>query len=115
VKRQLGNRGIGYEALDNGIVSCNEPKRVQALCPRCTPTISTLASSSTQGRALRTETTINNTRDFGIGKLLKNLPQLRQVGFPATGVYRTSKLYRTIAGQRASALRFGDARVQATF
>jgi hypothetical protein len=24
-----------------------------------------------QGRALRTETTINNTRDFGIGKLLK--------------------------------------------
>ena len=26
-----------------------------------------------EGRALRTETTINNTRDFGIGKLLKNL------------------------------------------
>jgi len=36
-----------------------------------------------QGRALRTETTINNTRDFGIGKLLKNLPALRQVGFQA--------------------------------
>jgi hypothetical protein len=27
-----------------------------------------------EGRALRTETTINNTRDFGIGKMLKNLP-----------------------------------------
>ena len=36
-----------------------------------------------EGRALRTETTINNTRDFGIGKLLKNLPALRQVGFQA--------------------------------
>ena len=32
VKQQLTNRGIGYEALDNGILSCNEPKRVQALC-----------------------------------------------------------------------------------
>ena len=36
-----------------------------------------------EGRALRTETTINNTRDFGIGKRLKNLPALREVGFPA--------------------------------
>jgi hypothetical protein len=36
-----------------------------------------------EGRTLRTETTINNTRDFGIGKLSKNLPALRQVGFQA--------------------------------
>src|ERR671912_2267627 len=36
-----------------------------------------------EGRALRTETTINDTRDFGIGKLLKNLPALRQIGFQA--------------------------------
>jgi hypothetical protein len=36
-----------------------------------------------EGCALRTETTINNTRDFGIGKLLKNLPALRQIGFQA--------------------------------
>ena len=34
-------------------------------------------------RALRTETTINDTRDFGIGKRLHNLPALREVGFPA--------------------------------
>lgn len=34
-------------------------------------------------RALRTETTINNTRDFGIGKRLHNLPALRKVGFCA--------------------------------
>src|SRR5439155_19673261 len=30
------------------------------------------------GRALRTETTINDTRDFGIGKRLHNLPALRK-------------------------------------
>jgi hypothetical protein len=36
-----------------------------------------------EGRALRTETTINDTRDFGIGKRLTNLPALREVGFAA--------------------------------
>jgi hypothetical protein len=34
-------------------------------------------------RALRTETTINNTYDFQVGRLLKNLPRLRQIGFGA--------------------------------
>ena len=36
-----------------------------------------------EGRALRTETTINDTRDFGIGKRLTNLPALREIGFCA--------------------------------
>lgn len=36
-----------------------------------------------EGRALRTETTINDTRDFAIGKRLINLPALREVGFTA--------------------------------
>ena len=36
-----------------------------------------------KGRALRTETTINDTRDFNIGKRLHNLPALREVGFKA--------------------------------
>jgi hypothetical protein len=36
-----------------------------------------------EGRALRTETTINNTRDFSIGKRLTNLPALREIGFSA--------------------------------
>jgi hypothetical protein len=83
-----------------------------------------------EGRALRTETTIDNTRDFGIGKLLKNLPELRQVGFQANrrlldvqtvshdcsiGEDAFEKVVRPIEveGQRASALRFGDAHVQA--
>ena len=36
-----------------------------------------------EGVALRTETTINDARDFGIGKRLHNLPALREVGFSA--------------------------------
>ena len=36
-----------------------------------------------QGRALRTETTINNTRDFSIGKRLTNLPALCEIGYTA--------------------------------
>jgi hypothetical protein len=35
------------------------------------------------GRALRTETTINDTRDFGLSKGLGNLPQLKETGFSA--------------------------------
>ena len=36
-----------------------------------------------EGRALRTETTVNDTRDFGIGKRLHNLPALADIGFQA--------------------------------
>jgi len=233
VKWQLANRGIGYEALDNGILSCDDPKRVQAICDglsaekidallrkwfrklphpftardrqagyryqisilqaefsltqvldrpvtgrvffeevirenldigrpsqvqlifdrrvnRRTPgkfrtrvitdgvvpslhvdyKNSRIKQYHKEGRALRTETTINNTRDFGIGKLLKNLPALRQVGFQANrrlldvqtvshdcsiGEDTFDRVVRPIEadGQRASALPFGDARVQA--
>jgi hypothetical protein len=46
------------------------------------------------GVALRTETTINNSYDFGIGRGLHNLAALRQVGFAANrrllDVQRTS-------------------------
>jgi hypothetical protein len=35
------------------------------------------------GQALRTETTINDARDFGVGKRLYNLPALREIGFSA--------------------------------
>ena len=83
-------------------------------------------------RALRTETTINNTNDFAIGKRLKNLPALREVGFQANrrllDVQRIShdcwlgedvfgEIHRpvTVGEQRASALRFGDPRVLALY
>jgi hypothetical protein len=85
-----------------------------------------------EGRALRTETTINDTRDFAIGKRLHNLPALREIGFQANrrllDVQRLSHdctigedAFRqlngpvTVQGQRASALRFADPLVQALF
>jgi hypothetical protein len=85
-----------------------------------------------EGRALRTETTINNTRDFGIGKHLRNLPALRNIGFQANrrllnvqtvshdcaiGEEAFDQVARPLEldGQRASALRFGEPRTQALF
>lgn len=86
-----------------------------------------------RGAALRTETTINNSYDFQVGRLLHNLPKLRQIGFAANrrvlevetvshdnrvGAEAFAGLQGPVAtpdGQRASALRFGDPRVQALF
>src|ERR1700745_2357704 len=31
-KRQLAQKGIAFEALDNGILKCTDPKRLQAIC-----------------------------------------------------------------------------------
>jgi hypothetical protein len=36
------------------------------------------------GRALRTETTINETRDFGVARGLSHLPELKEIGFTAS-------------------------------
>jgi hypothetical protein len=36
-KRQLEKRGIGYEALDNGFLSCAEPKKLQQICDSLRP------------------------------------------------------------------------------
>ena len=40
---------------------------------------STIKQYFKQGRALRTETTVNNTRDFDIGRSIENLPALRKM------------------------------------
>jgi hypothetical protein len=233
VKRQLAQQGIAYEALDNGVLSCADPQRLQVLCDglsaekiatllrkwlrllphpfsardrqagyrydlsilqielsltqvldrpltgriffeevirenldigrpkqvqlifdrvvtKATPGLfrtrvitdgvvpslhvdykgTRIKQYHKEGRALRTETTINNTRDFSIGKRLCNLPALRQVGFSANRrVLEVERLSQDCAvgeeamlqlnrpvevnGQRASALRITDLRVLA--
>jgi len=84
-----------------------------------------------EGQALRTETTINDTRDFALGKLLtaNNLNALRQVGFqanrrllnvqkiscdPAVGeeVIRSMQSPLTVNAVRVSSLPFADERAQ---
>jgi len=82
-------------------------------------------------RALRTETTINNSRDFGIGKDISNLSFLQHVGrqinrrlldaqqISFNCVLSEQSLARIVQptvtddGQRASALRLGQPRVMA--
>jgi hypothetical protein len=32
IKRQLAKRGVAFEALDNGIKSCADPKLMQRVC-----------------------------------------------------------------------------------
>jgi hypothetical protein len=233
VKRQLAKEGIAFEALDNGIRSCADPKRLQQLCDGLsgakieallrkwlarlphpftaqdraagyryavsilqaefsltqvldrpltgriffeevirenldlgrpdqvqlifgrrvtsqtpgrfrtrvltegvTPSLhidykrSRIKQYHKEGRALRTETTINDARDFRIGKGLMNLPALRQIGFQvnrrlldvqqisqdcAVGedAFRRVNESVEVQGQRASALRFADGAVQA--
>jgi hypothetical protein len=83
-----------------------------------------------EGRALRTETTINDPGDFNIRKRLTNLPAMRKVGFtanrrllhvehishdPAAGAaaFTAVTAPTNVNGQHAAALRFGDPRAQA--
>jgi hypothetical protein len=80
-----------------------------------------------EGRALRTEMTINNPGDFGINKGLTNLPAMRKVGShanrrllhaehlshdPAAGAEAFTAV-TTVNGQQVPGLRFGDPRAQA--
>ena len=44
-----------------------------------------------EGRALRTELTVNDPWDFGLGRKLANLPALRELGFQPLDVSCTSK------------------------
>ena len=83
-----------------------------------------------ENRALRTETTINNTYDFGVGRRLHNLPKLRAIGFAANrrlleierlshdcilseDSFREIDRPITVGHQRASGLRFADPRAHA--
>ena len=86
-----------------------------------------------ENRALRTETTINNPHDFGVGKDLSNWAYLRQLAatinqrllevervsqdclLSAESFARVSEPTSTEAGQRAPGLRFGQPRAMALF
>ena len=78
-----------------------------------------------EGEALRTETTINDTRDFGIGRRIENLADLRRIGFAANrrlldveraghncfigeAAFQDLQRPATVGEQRAAALRFAE-------
>jgi hypothetical protein len=110
--------------------------RTRVLTPEVTPSIHVDYKSSKikqyhkLQRAIRTETTINETRDFAIGKRLRNLPVLREVGFSANRrLLATQRLGHdpiasarvlhqvsdpvTVGESRVAGLRFGDPRAMA--
>jgi len=83
-----------------------------------------------EGQALRTETTINDPREFEVGRRLQNLDKLRTIGFAANrrlldvqrlshdafigeSAFQQMQKPVIIDTQRAAALRFADPRVQA--
>ena len=85
-----------------------------------------------EGRGLRTELTVHDPYDFGLGRLLKNLPALRELGFRTNrrvlhvqkisqdvilseDRFREVTAPRRVQDQRASALRFGDPLVLSLF
>ena len=111
--------------------------RTRVLTTGVTPSLhidykhTTIKQYHKEGRALRTETTINDTRDFGIGKRLTNLPALREIDISTNrrllGVQRLSHNpiraaeaftaindpLTTDTGTRIPGLRFTDRRTQA--
>jgi hypothetical protein len=105
-------------------------RRRHAFAARRLPNIPGSSSTTSRTRPCAPETTINDTRDFGIGRRLHNLPALRQISVQANqrllDVQRVSADCHigqqafdsvcqpiVINHQRAAALRFGDPRVQA--
>ena len=85
-----------------------------------------------EDRALTTETTINSTRNFAIGRRLLNLPVLWEIGFAANrrllggekisqdcqlgeAVFDQVNRFQIVNGQRALVLGFGDLRAMALF
>jgi len=110
--------------------------RTRVLTAQVTPSIhvdykhSKIKQYHKLGKAIRTETTINDTRDFGIGKGLGNLPALRQVGFTANRrllaiqrlghdpiaaarVFHQITAPAQVGDTRVAGLRFGDRRAMA--
>jgi hypothetical protein len=111
--------------------------RTRVITQHVTPSLyvdykhTTIKQYHKEGRALRTETTINDTYDFAIGRRLTNLPALREIGFsanrrllhvqrlshdPADGTTALTAItdpVHTDTGQRVAGMRFTDDRVQA--
>jgi len=118
VRRRLaGWSGICAGARGSG----SPPDALQRLCDK---------QYYKEGQALRIETRISDTYDFALGRRLHNLTALRQVGLSASrrlldvqtishdcalGEHEFQRHQRSleIDGQRASALRFADPRIQA--
>jgi hypothetical protein len=111
--------------------------RTRVITQQVTPSLyvdykhTTIKQYHKEGRALRTETTINDTYDFAIGRRLTNLSALRKIGFsanrrlldvqrlshdPADGATALAAItdpVLTDTGQRVAGMQFTNPRAQA--
>ncbi|HEY5985100.1 MAG TPA: hypothetical protein VIV12_01775 [Streptosporangiaceae bacterium] len=111
--------------------------RTRVITQHVTPSLyvdykhATIKQYHKEGQALRTETTINDTYDFAIGRRLTNLPALRKIGFsanrrlldvqqlshdPADGASALNAIttpVTTATGQRVAGMRFTHPRTHA--
>jgi len=125
--------------FDRRITKCTPSRfRTRVIRQGVTPSLhidykhSRLKQYHKEGLALRTETTVNDTRDFNIGRSLCNLSSVRRIGFsanrrllsvqsldcdPTLGTETAQRINRpiTVDQQRASALRFDDPVTQSLF
>lgn len=134
----MHHRGIEFSSLDNGFLSCEQAESLQEICGQLSPEhINEFFQKKTnikqyfkENRALRTEPTIKDARDFSVGKRLRNLDHLRNIAVNvnrrllevqrisqdciicADSVERLTQPSETEDGQRASAFKVGDPRVQ---
>jgi hypothetical protein len=124
------------QLIFNRRITRNTPGRfaTRILTPDVTPSLNIFYKNTRikqyhkENRALRTETTINNTYDFAVGRRLCNLPKLREIGFAANRrlldvehishdcmlaeeAFQAINSPVALGGQRASGLRFADPRV----
>lgn len=128
---------FGRRIIRKGPRATPGPFRTRVLTEGVVPTLhidykhSKIKQYFKEGRALRTETTINDTRDFGIGKRLHNLPALRAAGFTATRrlldvqkishdpadgqevIAQITRPVTTASGTRIAGLRLADPRAHA--
>jgi hypothetical protein len=133
----LGRPDQVHLIFDRRILSTTPSRfRTRVITEGVTPTLhidykrSRIKQYHKESRALRTETTINDPRDFDVGKRLKNLPALREIGFSANrrlldietcdrdcilgeAAFAQLQAPLVLGSQRVSALRFGERRTLA--
>jgi hypothetical protein len=130
-KRQLEKKGIAYEALDNGFLSCAEPERLQQLCDSLGPEDIDRVFRKWLARIplpLRREDReagydwnlsiwqmeVSLTQIFEINRRLLEVERVsHNSGLSGDSIQRVVQPTVTENGEKAPALKFGQPRVMA--
>ena len=130
-KRQLEKKGIAYEALDNGFLSCAEPERLQQLCDSLGPEDIDRVFRKWLARIplplRREDREAGYDWNLSIWQMEVSLTQIREInrrllevervshnsGLSGDSIQRVVQPTVTENGEKAPALKFGQPRVMA--